>query len=347
MRNIFKAAILYKQKKPLKIINLELPTELEKGQVLVKIIYSGICGSQIGEIDGIKGKDKYLPHLLGHEGSGKVIKIGKGIKKFKIGDGVILHWKKNKGINAKTPTYKYKNSIINSGNITSFSEYSIISENRLTKVKNLAEKKISALFGCCLLTGFGVVKNDLKINPKDRVAIFGVGGLGLANIIYLKRIKPKMIIAIDINEKKLTKAMSLGANKKINILKLGKNEIVSFLKKNEINKIIENTGIIKNIEASYEGVSDKGKICLVGVPKHNQKARIHTLPIHFGKRIIGCHGGTNNPEKDIYHYISLFKKNNFRELETLVSKIGSLKNVNKAISQIRNSKIDARYVMKL
>ena len=203
------------------------------------------------------------------------------------------------------------------------------------------------MFGCCLLTGFGVVKNDLKINPKDRVAIFGVGGLGLANIIYLKRIKPKMIIAIDINEKKLTKAMSLGANKKINILKLGKNEIVSFLKKNEINKIIENTGIIKNIEASYEGVSDKGKICLVGVPKHNQKARIHTLPIHFGKRIIGCHGGTNNPEKDIYHYISLFKKNNFRELEPLVSKIGSLKNVNKAISQIRNSKIDARYVMKL
>ncbi len=343
----FKAAVLFEQKKPLKIIDLDFPKIIEKGQLLIKIYYSGICGSQIGEIDGVKGKDKYLPHLLGHEGSGKIIKVGKGVKKVKVGDEVIFHWKKSSGINAITPIYKYKKMNINSGNITSFSEYSIISENRVTKVNNLAKKKISALFGCCLLTGFGVVKNDLKIKPNDKVAIFGIGGLGLANVIYLKKISPKLLVVLDINEKKLNKAIFLGANKKLNISKLNKKEIVDFLRSNNINKVIENTGVIKNIEASYEGVSNKGKVCLVGVPKYNQKVRIHTLPIHFGKRFIGCHGGTNNPEKDINYYINIFKKNNFKDLEPLISKIGKLENINNAISDIRNSKIDGRYVMKL
>ena len=89
-----KAAVLFKQKKPLKILRLNMPSVLQRGQLLVKIFYSGICGSQIGEIDGVKGNDKYLPHLLGHEGSGKIIKVGPGVQKFKKGDEVILHWKK-------------------------------------------------------------------------------------------------------------------------------------------------------------------------------------------------------------------------------------------------------------
>lgn len=343
----FKAAVLFKQKKPLKIIELNLPKKLQRGQLLIKIYYSGICGSQIGEIDGVKGKDKYLPHLLGHEGTGRIIKVGKGVKRVKVGDEVIFHWKKNSGINASTPTYKYKDMYINSGNITSFSEYSVISENRVTKVKNLAKKKISALFGCCLLTGFGVIKNDLKIKPNDKVAIFGAGGLGLANIVYLQKIQPKLLVALDINERKLKKAIILGADKKLNVLNLSKEKVVDFLKKNKVNKIIENTGIIKNIESAYEGVTEKGKVCLVGVPKFNKKVRIHTLPIHFGKTLIGCHGGTKNPEKDINYYIKIFKKNNFKDLKPLISKIGKLKNINTAISDIRSSKIDGRYVMKL
>ena len=65
--------------------------------------------------------------------------------------------------------------------------------------------KISALLGCCLLTGFGVIKNDLKVKKTDKVAIFGVGGLGLANIIYLKKIGVRVILSIDIDDKKLKK----------------------------------------------------------------------------------------------------------------------------------------------
>ena len=100
-----KAAILIKNKEKLLIADIELPKKLSFGQVLVKIQYSGICGAQINEIDGVKGKDKYLPHLLGHEGSGIVEKIGEGVSSVKPGDHVVLHWRKGSGIESATPKF--------------------------------------------------------------------------------------------------------------------------------------------------------------------------------------------------------------------------------------------------
>jgi len=82
-----KAAILVEQQKPLVIDQIELPSALEIGQVLVKIHYSGICGSQLGEIDGAKGPDGYLPHLLGHEASGTVVAIGPGVSCAPLAQG--------------------------------------------------------------------------------------------------------------------------------------------------------------------------------------------------------------------------------------------------------------------
>ena len=113
-----KAAILVQNKKPLVIDEVELPKELGFGQVLVKILYSGICGSQLNEIDATKGPDKYLPHLLGHEGSGIVEKIGEGVTRVKKGDQVVLHWRKSAGIECEPPKYKWKGKKLNSGKNT-------------------------------------------------------------------------------------------------------------------------------------------------------------------------------------------------------------------------------------
>ena len=82
-----KAAVLFECNKPLRIIELKLPA-LSAGQVLVKLAFSGICRTQLNEIKGIKGEDKYLPHTLGHEGSGVVLEVGPGVKKVKVGDHV-------------------------------------------------------------------------------------------------------------------------------------------------------------------------------------------------------------------------------------------------------------------
>ena len=83
------AAVLTKVGKPLKLMDLELPTFLTYGQVLVQVVMAGICGAQLREADGSKGIDPYLPHCLGHEGSGVVFKIGPGVSKVQEGELVI------------------------------------------------------------------------------------------------------------------------------------------------------------------------------------------------------------------------------------------------------------------
>ena len=91
------AAILIAQNQPLVVDTIELPAELDVGQVLVQLKVSGICGSQLGEIAGVKGPDRYLPHLMGHEGFATVLETGPGVKHVHPGDGVVLHWRPGAG----------------------------------------------------------------------------------------------------------------------------------------------------------------------------------------------------------------------------------------------------------
>ena len=94
-------AVLRELGKNLSVEEIDIPN-LDYGQVLVEIHSSGICGRQIQEIMGYKGEDKFLPHLLGHEGGGIVKKVGLGVSKCKEGDHVVLHWRKSKGIESNS-----------------------------------------------------------------------------------------------------------------------------------------------------------------------------------------------------------------------------------------------------
>src|SRR5271170_3208593 len=93
-----KAAVLTESRKPLVVDAIDLPDELGVGQVLVKVLYTTICGAQINEIEAAKGPDKFLPHLLGHEASATVVEIGPGVTTVNPGDTVVLHWRPSLGI---------------------------------------------------------------------------------------------------------------------------------------------------------------------------------------------------------------------------------------------------------
>ena len=128
-----------------------------------RIEYSGICGSQLGEIDGAKGEDKFLPHLLGHEGSGAVVATGPGVRHVKEGDTVVLHWRKAHGIEATPPRYSWRGKPLNAGWVTTFNQYAIVAENRVTRIDPHCDLKVAALYGCAVTTGFGVVVNNAKV----------------------------------------------------------------------------------------------------------------------------------------------------------------------------------------
>lgn len=334
----FKAAVLFKQKTPLKITDISFNDNLNTGQLLVKMIYSGICGSQLGEISGVKGKDNFLPHLLGHEGTGVIVDKHKKIKNFKIGDKVILHWKRGDGRNSKTPKYYLNQKSINAGWVTTFNQYAVVSENRITKIPKNISTKEGVIFGCAITTSYGVVFKEAKLTKKDNLLIIGAGNLGLSMTMFAKIARCKKILVVDINKKKLVLAKKLGAHKTILYKKndIFLKEINDYFKNDKPNKIIENTGNKKMIENAYQILNKKGTLVLVGVPNFKEKIRINTLPLHLGKKMIGSFGGRINPSKDINKIINLLKGKS--GIKYLLGKTYKLSQINFAINQMRKGK---------
>ena len=332
-----KAAILVESKKPLVVANVDLPKKLEYGQVLVKIFYSGICGAQVNEeIEAAKGPDKFLPHLLGHEGSGVVEKIGDGVATVKPGDHVVLHWRKSKGIQSGVPNYLWNGKQVNAGWVTTFNEKAIVSENRLTVIPKDFDMRTAALFGCAVTTGFGVVNNDAKIKIGQSVLIFGVGGLGL-NIAYASSmVSAYPIVGIDLHEHKIDLGKKFGLTHGITIKSNNlEKEIYDIIGMKGADVVIETTGIAKVIEQAYQLTASDGKTILVGVPR--EKISIYSLPLFFDKKLTGSHGGSSNPDSDIPRYIRLIN-NNKMSLKNLITHEFNLVEINKAIDLFRSGK---------
>ena len=336
------AAILTEQNKPLTIADIELPESLEAGQVLVELFYSGICGSQIGEIDGAKGQDKFLPHLLGHEGSGKVLATGAGVRHVSTGDHVVLHWRKGPGIEAVPPKYRWNGKTVNAGWVTTFNKYAVISENRLTRIPVTSDLRVAPLFGCAVTTGFGVVTNNAKITIGESVVVAGSGGIGL-NIVQGAALSSAWpLIAIDLSEEKLELARKMGATHTIN----GKTEDVGsrireIMDGKTVDVFIDNTGAPKMIELGYALTGPQGRVVLVGVPRKGNDITIHSLPLHFGKIITGSHGGEAIPERDIPRYMTMYEQGRI-VLKELLTDEYPLESINDAIDRMRNGQVRGR-----
>jgi S-(hydroxymethyl)glutathione dehydrogenase / alcohol dehydrogenase len=334
-----KAAILVKSKLPLEVADIKLPDNLDYGQVLVRIFYSGICGAQINEIEGVKGVDNFLPHLLGHEGGGIVEKVGSGVSVVKKGDRVVLHWMKGDGIQSVTPKYKWGSKIVNAGWVTTFNEYAVVSENRVTPIPDSFDLKLASLFGCAVTTAFGVIHNDSKLKSGESLVVFGAGGVGSAIIKAGSFIGANPIIAIDVNDYKLTMAKKFGATyiyngKKVNINK----KILSIVGEKGADVIVDTTGINSIRETAYELTSPQGRTILVGVPRKEDKMSIDSFPLHFDKILTGSHGGNTNPSYDIPRLVRLVEAGKLK-LDDLITKTYKLDKINQAIDEVRSGDV--------
>jgi S-(hydroxymethyl)glutathione dehydrogenase/alcohol dehydrogenase len=159
---------------------------------------------------GLRGEDSWLPHLLGHEGSGIVLAKGPGVTKIEVGDEVILTWIKGKGMEGPGAKYDHEGIVIHSGMVTTFSNYSVVSENRLIKKPNNLAFDTAILFGCALPTGAGMVLNELNVSAESSVIVIGLGGIGLSAIAMLLSLGVNNLMAVDISDEKLKEVKSWG-----------------------------------------------------------------------------------------------------------------------------------------
>jgi S-(hydroxymethyl)glutathione dehydrogenase/alcohol dehydrogenase len=309
---------------------------LSFGQVLVKVHYSGICGAQINEIEGAKGPDKFLPHLLGHEGSGTVLDIGPGVRSVRKGDHVVMHWRPSAGLQSETPTYRWNGTRVNSGWVTTFNDHAVVSENRVTPIPDDVDLALAPLFGCAVTTAMGVVNRDAAVQIGQSVVVFGVGGVGVNIVQSAAMVSAYPIAAVDVVDSKLEMARRFGATHVFNSktstdVAAGIREAVGAA---GADVVVDTTGRARVIELAYELTHADGKTILVGVPRKGDNVSIYTLPLHFRKVLTGSHGGSAEPHVDIPRYVRLMRAGKMT-LDGLVTHQFPLAEVNDAIATVR------------
>ncbi|MBE0364204.1 S-(hydroxymethyl)glutathione dehydrogenase / alcohol dehydrogenase [Pseudoalteromonas ulvae UL12] len=234
-----KAAIAWGPNQPLSIeeVDVMLP---KAGEVLVKIIASGVCHTDAFTLSG-QDPEGVFPAIMGHEGAGVVQAIGEGVTSVAIGDHVIplytpecgeckfctsgktnlcqkIRTTQGQGLmpDGTTRFYKDGQPIYHYMGTSTFSEYTVLPEISLAKVNKEAPLEEICLLGCGVTTGMGAVMNTAKVQAGDTVAIFGLGGIGLSAIIGAQMAGAKRIIGVDINTSKFELATKLGATECIN-----------------------------------------------------------------------------------------------------------------------------------
>jgi S-(hydroxymethyl)glutathione dehydrogenase/alcohol dehydrogenase len=330
-----KAAILAQSREPLVVDEIALPEALGVGQVLVKVLYSTICGAQLNEIAAAKGPDKFLPHLLGHEASARVVEIGPGVTTVKPGDTVVLHWRPSQGIQCQPPAYQWRGKKLNAGWVTTFNDHAVVSENRMTVIPPDYNLRDAPLLGCAVTTAAGVINNDANVKIGESVVVFGVGGVGLNVVQFAELAGANPIVAVDLVDSKLAMAKSRGATHCLNANAVADMdaEIRKIVGAKGPDKVIETTGAKSVIELAYNLTHADGTCVLVGVP--SEKVSIYTLPIHFNKVLTGSHGGDAVPHVDIPRLIRLIEAGRL-SFEGLITHEFPLDEINAALDVVRS-----------
>ena len=234
-----RAAVAFAAGKPLEIVEIDVEPP-KKGEVLVKIHNTGVCHTDAFTLSG-EDPEGLFPAVLGHEGAGEVVEVGEGVTSVAPGDRVIplytaecrqckfcksgktnlcqsVRATQGKGVMPDgTSRFSYKGQpLYHYMGTSTFSEYTVVAEVSLAKIDQTAPSEKVCLLGCGVTTGIGAVHNTAKVQRGDTVAVFGLGGIGLAVIVGAKQAGASRIIGVDINADKFDKARTLGATDVVN-----------------------------------------------------------------------------------------------------------------------------------
>ena len=335
--NSFRAAVLFHSPGCLKITDIKMPVP-KHGQVLVKVTAAGVCRSQLMEIQGKRGEDRYLPHMMGHEGVGEVVAIGKGVSKVRVGQRVILGWIKATGLDSGgTVLETTAGQKINAGPVTTFAEYTLVSENRLTHCPDDLADELAVLLGCALPTGAGLVLNEVKPRDSSTVLLIGLGGIGVSALLMLNYFKPKEVVVVDTQPEKLTLAKKLGATT-VYLAGVNIRETLSTNHPQGFDYAIESAGSCKTIELAFDNVHNRGICYFASHPAAGEKISLDPHALICGKQINGTWGGNCQPDKDLPKIAEIIQNLDI-SVPDLVSDYYSLENINEAISTLESGKV--------
>jgi len=333
------AAVLVRLGEPLHVMRLSIPAAAP-GQVVVDIAYSGVCHTQLHEVRGRRGEDRFLPHTLGHEGAGTVLAVGDEVTKVKPGDPVVLTWIRGRGREVGSTVYRSGDTPVNSGAISTFMRRCVTCENRVVPIPKGMPLREAALLGCAIPTGAGSVLNAAAVRPGDSVAVFGAGGIGLSAVAAANLVHAQPIIAVDVLDGKLDLAREAGATHVINARQRDPLAAIQDLTGGRgVDYAIEAAGRRETMELAFRSVRENGGMCVLAgnLPK-GERISLDPFDLIKGRRIIGTWGGGTVPDRDIPMYARLHLSGRLN-LSQFITHTYRLEEVNQALDDLEAGKV--------
>lgn len=330
-----KAAVLNGAHKQFDVGDVELDNELKPEEVLVKVVATGLCHTDLAIRD--EQLPFSLPGILGHEGAGIVEKIGSAVTKVKVGDHVILapaSCGKCNFCKSGHPSYCIQFFPLNFGGRradgscpyhdhggkeisgfffgqSSFATYSLASENNVVKVQDDVPLEILGPLGCGIQTGSGSVLNVLKPQASESIVVFGVGPVGLSAIMAARAVGCTTVIAVDVHDNRLELAKELGATHTINSRNVSAGtEISDNIVPGGVHYAFDTTGRSEVVNEALKALRFRGRCVLVGVSSSG-KLEVDYAFFTMGKTLEYIVEGDSVPDIFIPQLISLYKKGLF------------------------------------
>ena len=357
-----KAAVLYKLKTPLVIEDVELE-DPKQGEVLVKVAAAGVCHSDLSFMEG-RWKIR-IPLVMGHEGAGVVEKVGEGVTSVQPGDHVIFSWVGSCGVcrncargkpylcmNTPLSTMRDGTSRFKKGDtvlfhqtgVSSFSEYTVVHEMSIVKIREDMPLDKAALVSCGVLTGVSAVINAAKVELGSSVAVFGCGGVGLNVIQGATLVGATKIIAVDRLDNKLEMAKQFGATHVINATTEDAVARIREITGTGVDYAFEVIGMPEVVVQAFDATDAAGTTVMVGMPPLRAPLTVNTLGLFLGKTLKGAYFGSAHFRTEMPALVDLYMEGRLK-LDELITRTYPLAEINDAFEAMKRGEV-ARSVIK-
>lgn len=319
----------YSQSIPLSVIEVELEPP-QVGEVLVRIEAAGLCHSDLSTING--NRPRPMPMAMGHEAAGCVIETGVGVEDVGVGDKVVLVFvpscascdmcaRGRPGLCRRASQSNAAGELLRGGvrwqldtgeplrhhlGVSAFSEYVVVDRRSLVVIDGDIPAASAALFGCAVMTGAGAVLNTAMVRPGESVAIFGLGGVGLAAIMGASLVSAFPIIAVDPVRSKRDKAMELGATHVLEPAEA--HDEIEALCAGGVDYAFEAVGNAEVLRNAWDATTVGGMTVSVGLAHPSQELRLSAAKtVAEGRTLVGSYLGDSAPEVDIPRFARLWR----------------------------------------
>lgn len=355
----------YAESRPLRVARVELAGPGE-GEVLVRIVAAGLCHSDLSVIDG--NRPRPLPMVLGHEAAGVVEGVGAGVHDLESGDHVVCVFVPSCGSceccldgrpalcipgagangagvllsgerRLAEPHGDHHHALNHHLGVSAFAEYATVSRHSLVKVDRSLSFEHAALFGCAVLTGVGAIFNGARVRPADRVAVIGLGGVGMAALLGARAAGAERIVAIDIAPEKLELARRLGATDTFLATDPDVATAVRDATSGGVDHAVELAGSVAALQLGYQIVRRGGELTTGGLPAPTAVLPIPAVNLVADEKTVrGSYLGSCVPSRDIPRFIRLFQRG-LLPVDELLSAVLPLDEINSGFDRLREGRV--------